>query len=350
MQQISANMPETARSPFRRSIILRRRPQGVASIQDFALQEDAMPRPQQGEVLTRTLWLSIDPYMRVRMNEAKTYAAQAEIGAPMTGETVGQVLDSNDPRFAPGDVVVGARGWQSHIVSAADSLVPVQPGVGPSTYLGVLGLPGVTAFSGMKDIGEPKAGETVVISAASGGVGSVAGQIAKRAGARVVGVAGGPAKCAFVRDKLGFDDCIDHRGKDLSAALRAACPNGIDVYFENVGGDLQHAVFPMMNDFGRMIMCGMVAEYNDVTPRAGPSLGTTFLKRLRIQGFICGDHPENFAIWRALAGKWVADGSLRYREDVVDGLENAPQALVSLLAGRNFGKLVVRVAELGREP
>lgn len=347
MQQvaITADRPTSA---LRRSIVLRRRPQGAASIEDFALQEDAIPRPAKGEVLTRTLWLSIDPYMRVRMNEAKTYAAQAEIGAPMTGETVGQVVDSNDPRFTPGDVVVGPRGWQSHIVAAADSLVTIQPGVDPSTYLGVLGLPGVSAFTGMKDIGVPRPGETVVISAASGGVGSVAGQIAKRAGARVVGVAGGADKCAFVRETLGFDDCIDHRAGDLSAALRAACPDGVDIYFENVGGDLQHAVFPMMNDFGRMIMCGMVAEYNDVTPRPGPNLGTTFLKRLRIQGFICGDQRENFASWRALAGKWVADGSLRYREDVVDGLENAPEALISMLAGKNFGKLVVRVAKQHR--
>jgi NADPH-dependent curcumin reductase len=343
MQQSTIKISDHA---LRRSVVLRRRPQGAPSLADFALEEDAIPQPGPGAVLTRTLWLSIDPYMRVRMNEAKTYAAQAVIGAPMTGETVGQVVASNDPRFAPGDVVVGARGWQSHIVTAADALIAVPPGVSASAYLGVLGLPGVTAFTGMKEIGAPKPGETVVISAASGAVGSVAGQLAKRAGARVIGVAGGAEKCAFVQQVLGFDDCVDHRAVGgLSAALRAACPEGIDIYFENVGGDLQHAVFPLMNTFGRLIMCGMVAEYNDDTPRPGPNLGATFLKRLRIQGFICGDHSENFATWRIMGARWIADGSLRYREDVVDGLQNAPQALIAMLAGHNFGKLLVRVAD-----
>jgi NADPH-dependent curcumin reductase CurA len=331
---------------LRRSIVLKSRPRGLPALQDFLLETDAVPEPGAGEVLTRTLWLSLDPGMRVRMNETKTYAARAEIGAPMTGETVGQVIVSRDPRFARGQIVVGARGWQSHILTSGNALVMLPPGAPPSTYLGVLGMPGTTAYSGMKDIGQPKQGETVVISAASGAVGSVAGQLAKRAGARVVGIAGGADKCRFVREQLRFDDCIDHRTvDDLSAALKRACPDGIDVYFENVGGDLQLAVFPLMNTFGRMIMCGMVAEYNDTVPRPGPNLGSTFLKRLRIQGFICGDHPEYYAEWRALAVPWIAEGSLRYREDVVDGLENAPEALIAMLNGRNFGKVLVRVAE-----
>ena len=330
----------------RRSIVLRNRPKGAPRPNDFSMEEEAMPKPGEGEVLTRTLWLSLDPGMRVRMNEAKSYAARAEIGAPMTGETVGQVVASNDTRFAPGQIVVGARGWQSHIVTSGSALVTLPPGAPYSAYLGVLGMPGTTAYAGMKDIGQPKPGETVVISAASGAVGSVAGQLAKRAGARVIGIAGGAQKSAFVRETLRFDDCIDHREIDnLPAALKDACPYGIDIYFENVGGDLQQAVFPLMNSFGRMVMCGMVAEYNDTLPRPGPNLSATFLKRLRIQGFICGDHPENFAQWRALAAPWVADGSLRYRENVVDGLENAPEALIGLLSGDNFGKVVVRVAE-----
>jgi NADPH-dependent curcumin reductase CurA len=254
-------------------------------------------------------------HMRVRMGEGRTYAAQAQIGAPMPGETVGEVVTSNDPRFMPGDVVVGARGWQSHIVTAADDLVPVPPGVPASAYLGVLGLPGTTAYAGMKDIGVPRTGETVVIAAAAGAVGSVAGQLAKRAGARVIGVTGGAEKCSFVREVLGFDGCVDHRKANFSAALGMACPDGIDIYFENVGGAVQQAVFPLMNTFGRMIMCGMVAEYNDVSPLPGPNLSATFIKRLRIQGFICGDHPENFATWRASAAPWITDGSLRYRED-----------------------------------
>jgi NADPH-dependent curcumin reductase CurA len=201
----------------------------------------------------------------------------------------------------------------------------------------------------MKDIGQPKAGETVVISAASGAVGSVAGQLAKRAGARVVGVAGNSDKSVYVQETLGFDDCIDHRAvMDLDAALRDACPNGIDVYFENVGGDLQQAVFPLLNPFGRVIMCGMVVEYNDTKPRPGPNLMSVVSKRLRIEGFIVTDKPERFAEWREIGTPWVADGSLHYREHVVDGLENAPEAFIDLLRGHNFGKLVIRVGELSR--
>src|SRR5271166_5643971 len=283
-------------SDHRRSVVLRRRPHGAPAVHDFEVIEGPIPEPGPGEVVTHTLWLSIDPYMRGRLSEAKSYAKPVEAGeAPL------------------------------------------------STYLGVLGMPGVTAYSGITDIGQPKAGETVVISAASGAVGSVAGQLAKRAGARVVGIAGGPDKCLFAQEVLCFDDCVDHRVTDLPAALRAACPHGIDVYFENVGGAVQRAVFPLLNDFGRMIMCGMVSEYNDTQPQPGPNLMSVVRKRLRIQGLIVGDKPERFAEWRALATPWVRDGTLHYREDIVDGLESAPEALVGLLSGRNFGKLVVRV-------
>jgi NADPH-dependent curcumin reductase CurA len=333
-------------STLRRSIMLASRPKGALSPEDFSLEEDVMPEPGEGEVLTRTLWLSLDPYMRGRMSDAASYATPIAVGAAMMGETVGEVVASRDPRFAPGQIVVGAWGWQSHIVTPGDKLVVVPPGAPSCAYLGVLGMPGTTAYVGMKDIGKPKAGETVVISAASGAVGSVAGQLAKRAGARVVGIAGSSDKSLFVQDTLGFDDCIDHRDvMDLSGALKDACPNGIDVYFENVGGDLQQAVFPLMNDFGRIIMCGMVAEYNDTKPRPGPNLMAVVRKRLHIQGFIVSDKPEHFAEWRALAAPWIAEGSLRYREHVVDGLENAPGAFIDLLRGHNFGKLVIRVAE-----
>ena len=212
-----------------------------------------------------------------------------------------------------------------------------------SAYLGVLGMPGTTAYSGMKDIGQPKAGETVVISAASGAVGSVAGQLAKRAGARVVGVAGGPDKCFYVQDTLLFDACVDHRSVDLRAELQAVCPDGIDVYFENVGGAVQAAVFDLLNPFSRVVMCGMVSQYNEDVFPPGPNLGFVVGKRVRIQGLIVTDNPERFPEWRALAAPWVADGSLRYREDIVDGLENAPGALTGILGGQNFGKLLVRV-------
>ena len=328
----------------RQVVILRRRPVGAPTANIFAIEEDAIPEPAEGQVLTRTIFLSIDPYMRGRLSDAKSYAAPVPIGGMMEGETVGEVIASRDPGFAPGDVVVGPRGWASHLVSAAKFLVKLPRNGAPlSNYLGVLGMPGTTAYSGMTDIGQPKAGETVVISAASGAVGAVAGQLAKRAGARVVGVAGGAEKCLFVQETLGFDECIDHRALDLKAALTDACPNGIDVYFENVGGELQRLVFPRLNAFGRVVMCGMVAEYNDTEPRPGPNLMMVVRNRLRIQGLIVSDKPERFAEWRALATPWVRDGSLKYREDIVDGLENAPDALIGILGGRNFGKLLVRV-------
>jgi NADPH-dependent curcumin reductase len=282
--------------------------------------------------------------MRGRLSDQWSYAAPVKPGEVMTGETVGQVLASGDPAFAAGDLVGGARGWQTHTVSKAGALYKLPRGSAPlSAYLGVLGMPGTTAYSGLTDIGQPKAGEAVVVSAASGAVGSVVGQLAKRAGAHVVGVAGGPDKCAFVRDVLGFDACIDHRAGGLDDALRAACPRGIDVYWESVGGALQHAAFAQLNPFARVVMCGMVAGYNDAEPAPGPNLAFTFRKRVRIEGLIVSDKPGRFAEWRALATPWVADGSLRYREDVVDGLENAPAAFAGLLAGGIFGKLLVRV-------
>lgn len=332
----------------RQVVVLRRRPVGAPTPDIFAIEESAIPEPAEGQVVTRTIFLSIDPYMRGRLSDAKSYAAPVPIGGMMEGETVGEVIASRDPGFAVGDVVVGARGWASHLAAPAKAVVKLPRNGAPlSNYLGVLGMPGTTAYSGMTDIGQPKAGETVVISAASGAVGAVAGQIAKRAGARVVGVAGGPEKCLFVQETLGFDECVDHRALDLKAALNDACPNGIDVYFENVGGDLQRLVFPRLNAFGRVVMCGMVAEYNDTEPRPGPNLMMVVRNRLRIQGLIVSDKPERFAEWRALATPWVLDGSLKYREDIVDGLENAPDALIGILGGRNFGKLLVRV---GAEP
>jgi NADPH-dependent curcumin reductase CurA len=283
--------------------------------------------------------------MRGRLSEQKSYAAQVAIGEVMTGETVGEVIASADPGFATGDVAVGPRGWQTYALSPATQLVklPRRGGLPLSAYLGVLGMPGVTAYSGMTDIGQPRAGETVVISAASGAVGSVAGQLAKRAGARVVGIAGGAEKCLYVQETLGFDACVDHRSIDLEAELADACPRGIDVYFENVGGRVQEAAFAQLNPFARVVMCGMVSQYNAGSPPPGPNLMFVVRKRVRVQGLIVTDKPERFAEWRALAAPWVADGSLRFREDVVDGLENAPDALAAVLSGQNFGKLVVRV-------
>lgn len=329
---------------MRRSVVLRRRPDGGPRSDDFEIRDEEVPEPKQGEIITRTIWLSIDPYMRGRLSEQKSYAQPVQIGEVMTGETVGQVIASAAPDFAVGDIVSGPRGWSTHNVAQPGQVAKLERRGPPlSAYLGVLGMPGTTAYSGMKDIGEPKSGETVVVSAASGAVGSVAGQIAKRAGARVIGIAGGPDKCLYVQGELGFDNCIDHRAGDLDAELASACPNGIDVYFENVGGAVQSAVFRLLNPFSRVVMCGMVAEYNDKNPAPGPNLMFVVRNRVRIQGLIVSDKPERLAEWRALARPWVADRSLRYREDIIDGLENAPRALADILEGRNFGKLLVRV-------
>jgi NADPH-dependent curcumin reductase CurA len=330
---------------LRRSVVLQRRPKGEPVPDDFGIVEDAVPRPGPGEVVTRTIWLSIDPYMRGRLREEQTYAVAIQIGEVMTGETVGRVVASANPDFVPGDIVVGARGWQTHSVTPGKQLFKIPKGAASlSAYLGVLGMPGATAYAGVTEICKPAAGETFVVSAASGAVGSVAGQIAKRAGARVVGIAGGPDKCLWVQDSLGFDDCIDHRSMDLRRELHAACPNGIDGYFENVGGAVQAAVFDHLNPFARVAMCGMVSQYNEQTMPPGPNLGFVVGKRILIQGFIVSDRPARMTEWRALAEPWITDGSLTYREDVIDGLENAPEALTGILTGRNFGKLLVKVS------
>ena len=328
-----------------RSVVLKRRPRGEPSADDFAIREDPIPEAGPGEVVTRTIWLSIDPYMRGRLREEQTYAVAIQIGEVMTGETVGEVIASSHPDFVPGDVVAGARGWQTHSVTPGDRLNKIgQHGAPLSAYLGVLGMPGATAYAGVTEICKPKAGETFVVSAASGAVGSIAGQIAKRAGARVVGIAGGSEKCLWVQDGLGFDDCVDHRTMDMRRELQAACPNGIDCYFENVGGAVQALVFDQLNAFARVAMCGMVSQYNEQTMPPGPNLGFVVGKRVLIQGFIVSDRPARMTEWRAIAEPLVANGSLVHREDVIDGLENAPDALTGILSGRNFGKLLVRVA------
>ena len=334
-------------------ILLRRRPRGAPTPDDFELRHAPVPEPGEGEVLIRHQFLSLDPYMRGRMSDAKSYAKPVEVGEVMEGRACGVVEASRHPRFRPGDAVFGGYGWQLYSAVDGRALMRLDPAEAPvSTSLGVLGMPGLTAYVGMQTIGRPKPGETVVVSAASGAVGSVVGQIAKQAGARAVGIAGGPEKCAFVVDELGFDACLDHRapgdggsGNGLEAALDRACPDGVDVYFENVGGDVQRAVFPRLRDFARMVMCGMVAEYNDTERRPGPNLMDTVRKRLHIQGFIVTDHFDRMAEWRAVAVPWLREGKLRYRESVVDGLERAPEAFIGLLRGHNFGKLVVRVGE-----
>jgi NADPH-dependent curcumin reductase len=311
---------------------------------DFAIVERPLSEPDEGQVLLRGIYLSLDPYMRGRISGQRSYATPTEIGDVIEGRVVGQVLGSRHPGFREGDFASGGYGWQTHSVVNGDALTKLDPAQAPlSTALGILGMPGLTAYVGLKTIGQPKARETVVVSAASGAVGGVAGQLSKRDGCRVVGIAGGADKCRYVTDELGFDGCVDHRSDDLGAALDAACPKGIDVYFENVGGAIQRAVYPRLNDFGRMIMCGMIAEYNDVEPRPGPSLVAAVRKRLKIQGFIVSDHAALRAEYLAMAAPLVRSSELKYREDIVEGIDNAPVAFIGLLQGKNFGKLIIKV-------
>jgi NADPH-dependent curcumin reductase CurA len=328
-----------------RQILLHSRPEGAPSRDNFELVAQPVPQPGAGELLMRTLYLSLDPYMRGRMSAAKSYAKPAEVGAPMVGATVGEVLESNHPDYAAGDIVLGYGGWQEYALSNGAGLRKLDPKAAPvSTALGVLGMPGMTAYMGLTEIGQPRPGETVVVAAASGAVGSVVGQIAKIKGCRAVGIAGGADKCRFVTEELGFDACVDHRAADFAAALAAACPKGIDVYFENVGGAVQAAVWPLLNDFARVPVCGLIAQYNATAPTPGPDLVSVLRKRLTVRGFIVSDFFAGFGEFLREAGEWVRSGRLKYREDIVDGLENAPDAFLGLLQGKNFGKLLVRVA------
>src|SRR5436190_16942242 len=328
-----------------RQVLLKRRPEGMPVAGDFDIVDAPLPEPKEGEVLLRGIYLSLDPYMRGRISGMRSYAKPTEIGDVIEGRVVGQVARSNHPDFREDDYAFGGYGWQLYSAVPGNSLLKLAPAETPiSTALGILGMPGMTAYIGLSDIGQPKSGETVVVSAASGAVGAVAGQLAKRQGARIVGIAGGADKCRYVTDELGFDAALDHHGPDLGAALDAACPRGIDVYFENVGGAVQQAIFPRLNDFGRMIMCGMISEYNDTTPRPGPNLMSVVRKRLRIQGFIVSDDWQRYGEFRAVAAPLVKSGQLRYREDIVEGIDNAPAAFIGLLQGKNFGKLLVRLS------
>jgi NADPH-dependent curcumin reductase CurA len=334
-------------SEINRRIVLASRPDGRPTPENFRLEEAPVPEPADGEILCRTVYLSLDPYMRGRMNEGPSYARPVGIGEVMEGGTVGQVVRSRLEGFAEGDLVVGRGGWQSFAMFRAGEMERIDPELAPiSTALGVLGMPGRTAYVGLREIGRPEAGETLVVAAASGPVGSVVGQIAKIRGCRVVGVAGSEAKCDFVTGELGFDACLDHHAADFADQLRAACPNGVDVYWENVGGRVFEAVFPLLNDFARVPVCGLIAWYNATGLPPGPDrtpliLRQILTKRLTLRGFIVRDFaPGDFM---SEVGGWVREGRLRYREDIREGLENAPAALIGLLEGENFGKLLIRV-------
>jgi NADPH-dependent curcumin reductase CurA len=332
-----------------RSIVLNRRPHGAPSATDFGLQQAPVPVAQEGQVLLRTVYLSLDPYMRGRMSDAASYAAPVALGAPMIGATVSRVEASRHPGFAVGELVLAFSGWQDYALSDGAGLRKLAGLAQPSSALGVLGMPGFTAYMGLLDIGQPKPGETVVVAAASGAVGAVVGQIAKLKGCRVVGIAGGAEKCRYVVEELGFDACIDHRSADFAQQLAAACAKGIDVYFENVGGAVFDAVLPLLNARARVPLCGMIADYNATELPAGPDrlrllTRTLLTKRIKMQGFIIfDDYGDRYGEFFTQMGAWVAEGKIKFREDIVDGLENAPQAFIGLLEGKNFGKLVIRV-------
>ncbi|NKI97135.1 NADP-dependent oxidoreductase [Rhizobacter sp. SG703] len=339
-----------------RRIVLAAHPRGLPAAHDFRIETQPIPVPTDGQVLLRTLVLSIDPYMRNLMEPVGPgYAPPVALGAPMVGGTVSRVTASRHPRFAVGELVLANAGWQEHALSNGDDLLALGDMAQPSLALGGLGMTGFTAHVGLEDIGQPRAGETVVVAAATGGVGAVVGQLARLKGARVVGIAGGADKCRHAVEVLGFDACIDRHGAKVAERLAAACPAGIDVYFENVGGAVFDAVLPLLNIGARVPVCGFIAHYNDAEPSPGPDrlpkLHAALLqKRIRMQGFIVLDHfgdeqGERFARFRREMAQRVADGEVALHEDVVDGLENAPAALRGLLEGRTLGKLVVRVAQ-----
>jgi NADPH-dependent curcumin reductase CurA len=331
-------------------IRLASRPVGKPTAENFTFTDKPAPSPGEGQVLIRTEYLSLDPYMRGRMSDAPSYAPPVKVGGLMVGATVGEVVESNDPGLKPGDVVLAATGWQKYGLADADTVRKLDPSQVPvTTALGVLGMPGFTAYAGLTEIGRPQSGETVVVAAASGPVGATAGQLARIAGARAVGIAGGEEKVAYLRE-LGFDAALDHRAPDFRDRLKAATPDGIDVYFENVGGHVWDAVFPRLNKFARVPVCGLVAHYNDTALPPGPDRAAALMsailrKSLTVRGFIQTDHADALEDeFLARATPWVRDGSLKYREHIVDGLENAPAAFIGMLDGANFGKLIIRVS------
>jgi NADPH-dependent curcumin reductase len=335
-------------------IVLASRPVGEPVAENFDLQICPVPEIGEGEILCRTLYLSLDPYMRGRMNDAKSYAEPVALGEVMTGGTVSEVLASNVDGFAPRDIVTGYGGWQAYSVATQKSdLRRLDPSIAPiSTALGILGMPGMTAYTGLLNIGQPKPGETVVVAAAAGPVGSLVGQIAKLKGCLAVGIAGSPEKCRYVIEELGFDACINHREENLYACLKDACPDGVDVYFENVGGKVLESVIGLMNPFSRMPVCGLVSQYNMTELPMGQNMLPALMRRIltnriTIRGFIVWDFADQEQDFLTEVSGWLKDGKIKFREDRVEGLENAPEAFIGMLNGKNFGKLVIKVGEDG---
>ncbi|HEY5719018.1 MAG TPA: NADP-dependent oxidoreductase [Gammaproteobacteria bacterium] len=318
---------------------------GLPTLEHFRLVEAPAPAPSEGEVLVKNLWLSLDPYMLGRMTQQKSYTKGVELGDVMTGETVGEVVESKHPGFAPGEKVVGITGWQLYAAVKGELLTKIDPSARfPLSYhLGCIGMPGRTAYFGLNEVGKPKAGETLVVSAASGAVGSVVGQLGKIAGCRVVGIAGGKAKCDYVTQELGFDACVDYKTGNLYRDLKEICRKGIDIYFDNVGGETLDIVLRLVNAFARIIVCGRIAGYHAAEPYGVRNLGSVLVNRVRMQGIIVFDWMDRYAEANAALAGYVAQGKLKTRESIVEGIEGAPQGLIDVVNGRNFGKELVKL-------
>ena len=327
-----------------KQVLLAARPTGAVTESHFRIVESAMPKAGEGEFVVRAHYLSLDPYMRGRMDETKSYAARAELGAVMVGTVVGEVIESHHEKFKASDFVETRTGWQEYGVSNGSGVRKLDTAIVPlPAYLGAVGMPGVTAWIGLNEHGRPKAGETVVVSAASGAVGSAVGQLAKLQGCRAVGIAGGRAKCDYVVNELGFDACIDYKAGNLDAALAAACPKGIDVYFDNVGGAILNTVLDHMNAFSRIALCGLISGYNNPDALTVRNFRSFLVNRIQLRGFICSDHMD---LWRPAMkelGELVHTGKLKYRESIALGLDSAPAAFIGLLNGKNFGKQLVKL-------
>jgi len=334
--------------PTNHAVTLAARPSGFPTGSDFKLVESEARSPAEGECLVQALWLSVDPYMRGRMSDRKSYAPSIEIGETMVGRAVGRVVESRAERWNPGDIVFGELGWQEYATVSAETLHQVDPALAPiSTALGVLGMPGLTAYFGMTDILAAKAGDTVLVSGAAGAVGSIVGQIAKALGCRAVGIAGSDEKIDYVVNELGFDAAFNYKTtEDYAEALKMLCPDGVDCYFDNVGGEITDAVFPRLNIGARVAICGQISQYNLAEPETGPrQLWHLIVKRAKVQGFLVFDYADRYREGLARLGPWVQEGKIRYRETVVEGLENAPAAFLSMMRGGNIGKQLVHIAE-----
>lgn len=335
-------------STMNRQILLAARPVGFPKESDFNLVESAVPTPADSQILVRSIYLSVDPYMRGRMNDVKSYAAPVPIGGVMGGGAVAEVIQSNNPAFNEGDIVEGMFGWQDYAVSDGQGVRKIDPEIAPiSTALGVLGMPGLTAYFGLLEIGNPQPGETVVVSGAAGAVGSLVGQIAKIKGCRAVGIAGADDKIAYLTDELGFDGAFNYKTvTDYYAKLKELCPKGIDVYFDNVGGEITDAVFRLINTKARISICGQISQYNLEQPEMGPRLILTSLlvRQARAEGFLVFQFIDKYPRGITQMAQWLSEGKLKYKEDIEEGLENTPRAFIAMLKGRNTGKQLVRIA------